>query len=39
MLFKDTIAVYTKYHNKTRKYKMYNYWLVKQVVHIIPSRL
>jgi hypothetical protein len=38
-LFKEVISVYTENNAKPKKYKMESYWLLKQVVHIVPTGL
>jgi hypothetical protein len=37
MLFKELIAVYSGNHTKHKN--MQSYWLLKQVVHIVPTEL
>jgi hypothetical protein len=39
MLFKEIIAVRIRDLYKTDKYRMQNYWLVKQVLHVVSTRL
>jgi hypothetical protein len=39
MLFKEIIPFLHREAYKTHKYKMHDYWLLKQVVHIAPTGL
>jgi hypothetical protein len=39
MLFEKIIPDYTENNKKTHAYKMYSYWLLKQVVHVVTTGL